>query len=406
MRRLCSSPFLPFLCAVAVAYVPAGTAAAAQDLRAAIDAAWSRQPEARAIDARKAESAARQDAASALFPQPPSIAIGQRSDRYHDNRGERETEAEIALPLWMPGTRAAAQRVASAESSHLDAAIRLARWTVAGEVREAYWQARIAHNERELAERKVTESEQLKQDVERRVRAGEMARTDLNQAESAERQARIALGESEVRLRRALATFATLTGLPTLPEHGEPEHGQPASTIVHPRLEAASAAVATRQAQLAQAGAERRDAPELSLGVRRERPAFGEHYDNSVRVAIRIPLATDARNRSRVAAANAELIATETALALERQRVSADTETARARLDQARRMEALALERQRFAADTHALYAKAFRLGELDLPARLRAENERFDAELAVTRARLEVGRAISQLNHALGLLP
>jgi cobalt-zinc-cadmium efflux system outer membrane protein len=45
-------------------------------------------------------------------------------------------------------------------------------------------------------------------------------------------------------------------------------------------------------------------------------------------------------------------------------------------------------------------------LGELDLPARLRAENDRFDAERALTRSRIEAGRAISRLNQALGILP
>ena len=58
------------------------------------------------------------------------------------------------------------------------------------------------------------------------------------------------------------------------------------------------------------------------------------------------------------------------------------------------------------AADTQRLYARAFALGELDLPARLRAENERFEAELALTRARLGVNRLISRLNQALGVLP
>ena len=58
------------------------------------------------------------------------------------------------------------------------------------------------------------------------------------------------------------------------------------------------------------------------------------------------------------------------------------------------------------AADTQRLLAKAFALGELDLISRLRAENERFEAELNFTRAGLEATRAISRLNQALGVLP
>ena len=58
------------------------------------------------------------------------------------------------------------------------------------------------------------------------------------------------------------------------------------------------------------------------------------------------------------------------------------------------------------AADTQRLLARAFALGELDLISRLRAENERFEAELNFTRAKLEAARSISRLNQALGVLP
>jgi cobalt-zinc-cadmium efflux system outer membrane protein len=140
--------------------------------------------------------------------------------------------------------------------------------------------------------------------------------------------------------------------------------------------------------------------------MRRERGAFGESYANSVMVGIKLPFATDARNRPRVTAANAELIETDAALILDRQKLAAEIEGAAVELDQAREIEVLAAERFRLAADTQTLFAKAFTLGELDLPARLRGENERFDAERALTRARIEAGRAISRLNQARGLLP
>ena len=64
--------------------------------------------------------AARRDAASALFAAPPSIALSARSDRYNRNRGDREIEADVSVPLWMPGTRDKAQRLALVESSQVD----------------------------------------------------------------------------------------------------------------------------------------------------------------------------------------------------------------------------------------------------------------------------------------------
>ena len=52
------------------------------------------------------------------------------------------------------------------------------------------------------------------------------------------------------------------------------------------------------------------------------------------------------------------------------------------------------------------LVAKAYRLGESDLPTRLRADSEKFEADLSLARARVGLQRAVSQLNQALGLLP
>lgn len=380
--------------------------AAAPGLREAVESAWARQPASRALPARQEELAAKRSAASALFPKPPSVTLAQRTDRFDRNDGDNETEAEVSLPLWMPGTRDNARRLAAAESGRLDVDQRAAKLKLAGEVREAYWQARLAQNEHTLVEHEAHEAAVLAQDVQRRVQAGDLARADLNRAQSAERLASITAAEAQARAFRALKLFATLTGLAQLPEASEQaaDSGQPADD--HPQLAASGAAVAVSQARLAQAGADRRDPPELSFGVRRERPTARDAYDNSLRVAIRIPLATDSRNGPRIAAANAELIEAETALALDRERVQAGIDAARTEFEQARRIETLAGQRARLATDTRDLYAKAFRLGERDLPTLLLVENEHFDAELALSRARLEAGRAASRLNQALGLLP
>ena len=138
----------------------------------------------------------------------------------------------------------------------------------------------------------------------------------------------------------------------------------------------------------------------------RERPGFTDGYENSVRLSIRIPLATHSRNAPRSAAATADLIEAEAALAVEHDLMQAEIDAAKAEFAQVQNAEALAAERFQLATDTHNLHAKAFRLGEIDLATRLRSENERFEAELALFRARLDVGRTISRVNQALGLLP
>jgi cobalt-zinc-cadmium efflux system outer membrane protein len=51
-------------------------------------------------------------------------------------------------------------------------------------------------------------------------------------------------------------------------------------------------------------------------------------------------------------------------------------------------------------------FDKSFRLGETDLPTRLRIESEAADAERQAARARIELASAISAWRQALGLLP
>lgn len=89
-------------------------------------------------------------------------------------------------------------------------------------MREAYWQARLAATELDLARRKVEEAAALAVDVERRLKAGDLARADLNQARIVEQLARSVLAETRARAYRGAQAFSLLTGLKTLPAVNEP----------------------------------------------------------------------------------------------------------------------------------------------------------------------------------------
>ncbi len=390
----------------AVAGVAAALPCHAQSLRDAVEAAWLRQPLAQARPARAEEFAAKRDAAHAWFPEPPSLVVGNRDDRFHRDQGARELSAGIALPLWLPGEQGRQDTIVSAERDQYTAALAAAKLKVAGEVREAYWQVRLTETELALVRRKVEEAAVLAADVERRVNAGDLARVDLNQAQAAERLARAARAEGEIKTFRARQGFNVLTGLSRLPGGEETLGTQAVSLDDHPLLAPLQRAVATTQAKLNLATQNLRNNPELELGLRRERGLFDEPYSHSLEVRFRLPFATDARNKPRIAAANGEMIEAHAAYNLERSKVAAEIEAARRELEQARTVVQLTQARFALAADTQGLLAKAFALGELDLISRLRAENERFEAELNFTRAALEASRAVSRLNNALGLLP
>lgn len=382
-----------------------GAPAGAQTLRDAVEAAWVRQPAARAQATRESELAARRDTANALTPEPPSVGLGYRSDQPFQNEGQREWEGEVALPLWLPGQSARQTALVDAERAQLDGTLAAAKWKIAGEVRDAYWETRIAELEHALTTRKVEEAATLAADVARRVEAGDLARVDLNQARGAEQSARAAAAEAELKAFRARQGFEILTGMTAVPAVEETAGAAPALDD-HPQLASRQRAAATARAKLVQAAEDRRDNPEFALGMRRERGAFDQPYDNSLILKFKLPFATDARNRPRIAAANAELIEVQAEYGLERARIAAEIEAARRGFEQAQTIRTLAAARFALAADTQRLIARAFALGEIDLFTRLRAENERFDAELGRSRAEAELARAVSRLNQAMGVLP
>ncbi len=378
---------------------------AADTLREAVERAWARQPAAQAQRTRGEEFTAKRDAAGAAFPEPPSFRIGNRNDRLNRNDGAREWEAEIALPLWLPGEQARQNSIANAEQDQYDTSLAATKLKVAGEVRDAYWQARLAENELILARRKAQEAAVLAADVERRVKAGDLARVEFNQAQGAERLARATLIETEIKAFKAQQAFAVLTNMTALPAVEENIAAAP-SLGDHSLLVSLQRVVVTAQAKLSQASQSLRNNPEIEFGVRRERNAFDDPYANSLQMRLRIPFATDARNKPRIAAANAELIEAQATYGVEHIRVAAEIEATRRELEQARIVAKLSEARFALAADTQRLLAKAFAMGELDLVTRLRAENEHFESELNFTRAKLDAARAISRLNQALGVLP
>ena len=380
--------------------------AQAQTLREAVETAWQRQPAAQAQIFRSAELAARAKAANAWVPSPPSIGLSERSDRFNRNAGAREVEAELSVPLWLPGQRQRESALAAAEQDLQRDALEGAKWKLAGEVREAFWQARSAEADRLAAVRRLTDATALTTDVERRLKAGDLARTDFNQAKGAEHTARAVVNEAEVRTARALLSFTTLTGLETLPAADEAPAANAPPLTAHPALRQLDRIALAADARVRLATDIRRDNPELTLGYRHERSSKAEAYGGAIMVGIRIPLATDARNEPKIAAANADFIEARTAHALLRGQLQAEVLASQRELQQARAGLVLVEERQRLAAENDQLLGKAFSLGEIDLATRLRTAAERHAADADSARSRVEAGRAVSRLNQAFGVLP
>lgn len=412
IRYSCVRPWLRAHLGPCLAILLAASGAQAQErltLKHAFDTAWSRQPDARGGELRRDAAEARRDAAGNWLVAAPSLAMSAKSDRATGNDGAREYELGVGLPLWLPGERSGAQALADAERDALNSRLLAAQLRLAAELREAWWSAAQAGVEVDISRARLQNAQQLAGDVARRVRAGDLARADQHQADGALATAQALLAEARsaqatanLRLRALLGAAVSLPELPPaerLPAAGVDEAQHPALREIADRAEAARKAKALAATQT-------RSNPVLTLATTRDRGVAGAAYDQSVTLGLRIPFGADNRQRARIVTAEAEAVEAEARLEYEREQILAGLETARARVEATQAQLNAAERRAVLARETRGFFEKSFRLGESDLPTRLRIELEAYEAERQFARSRIVAAQAVSQLRQALGLLP
>lgn len=384
-----------------------GLATGSVTLLAALDAAWQRAVAARESEGQRRRAEADRAVAGSFWAAPPSLELSHRNDRLHRNAGSRETEVGVAVPLWLPGQRAARAGTADAAAAQALAAEQVARLRLAGELREAAWQIAAAQAELAQADTQTQGLKQLADDVERRVRAGELARADAL-ASQAEQLAAAAL-QSEVRqrLQAARARWTLLTGLAAVPDLTAVTNDvAPGSTAPHPELRLASQSTELARQRVELMRRSRRDAPELTVGVRQDVPGRAEASQGSLVVGLRLPFGTDDRNRPLEAAALSELDVAQTHEQRLRERVDSEIAAARDALRSAQAQLDAETARGRLLRERAALIDKSFRAGETPLPDLLRALAGAAQADSAAARQTAALGLARTRLQQTLGLLP
>lgn len=382
--------------------VPPGGAAS---LRAALDAAWHRAVASREAEGQRRRAEADRAVASGFWAAPPSLALSHRDDRLQSNAGRRETEIGVAVPMWLPGQRTARAGTAEAAAGQAQAAEQVARLRLAGEVREAAWQVAALQAEVVQADTQAQSLKQLADDVERRVRAGDLARADALAAHAEHLSAAAQQADVQQRLQAARSRWTLLTGLTAAPD-ATADAATELPPATHPEL-----LLATQSTELARQRVElmrrsRRDAPELTVGVRQDTPGRAESSQGSVVVGLRLPFGTDDRNRPLEAAALAELDVAQTHEQRLRERLDSDITAARDAQRSAQAQLAAETARARLLRERATLIDKSFRAGETPLPDLLRALAAAAQADSAAARQTAALGLARARLQQALGLLP
>lgn len=379
------------------------------DLRALFDAAWERSVAVQATEGRRLQAAASRVQADSLIAGPPSVQLLHRGDSMTDSRGTRESEIAMAVPIWMPGQRAARGDLADAEAAEAEAGAGLARLNLAAEVRVRVWALAASEGERDALRRRVQVAASLRDDVHRRVTAGDLARTDLLLARQDHLAAEAQLVEAEARVVEARARLQQATGVAQLPLRyleiaAKPD--DPSLHPLHPLVEGAQRTLLRAERQVGYLRESRRDPPEVGVAYRTDRAGGGQPSDRTIGVFVRIPFATDARNLPRETAAQTELMTARADVQRTERVVRSDIDAATAALALAERQLALNAERSTALNERAALLRKTFDFGEIGLTEALRAQNQALEAEADLARQRARHGLAIATLNQALGVLP
>jgi outer membrane protein, heavy metal efflux system len=382
-------------------------------LQQALEAAWQRSVAARTQASRQADLQAQRNSVNSFLAGAPELTLAHRTDRLNRNGGLREWEAEIEAPLQRPQLRQAQLGQLDAQQRALSPQQSVEKLKLAGQLRELLAQARLAQVDVVVARAKLEENRQLLQDLERRLRAGDVARLDVLQAQATQSQAKAQLDASLAHLNQLLLQWQGLTGqmpwpleLQTAP--ASPNSSAPSNTSVeqHPAIQAATAQRDVARSKLRATEVDNRDPMAVALGLTRERGAFGQSSEGTVRLALRIPFGSEQRNAPRLSASRLELDTAEADLEATQRSLLSEVSLRQSQVLSARAASEAANTRLTLVQQAHELIVRAWRLGDRSLAERLRADGERFEAEQSAARANAEAINAHAQLQQALGLLP
>jgi cobalt-zinc-cadmium efflux system outer membrane protein len=394
------------LMAIAVLSVPClATAGETATLKTLFDQAWQRSPAARSQAARIEEANAIGAQARSWLAEAPVLGLSQRSDRWNDGKGQRETETSLSAAIHLPGQVGARRAFADRHAEEVAAHLAKAKLDLAGELRARIWDLGAAEAVLEERASHVKHTGELADEVARRVAAGDLARSDGLLAQQELATARILAAQAGVAVRNAALRLEQLSGAKQKPAFvAEPLAAQPVEP--DPRLAAARAEENKAGAALAMARAARLPSPTFSIALRQEREFRLATPERSVGFGLQIPLGSAGRNQ----VAEAEARVRQDSATADREQaeaaILAGREAAGAKLAEVRDALKAAEDRAAAMREYAQLIDKAFKLGERGVADRIRAHTLAHEAEIGLRQQQVALGRAHAEHNQAAGVLP
>jgi len=371
-----------------------------------LEKAYARAPMQATLLSRDSMVSARSRIANAILPSTPAVSVIHQNDAIGSGRGERDWQAELELPIWLPKQRDNRLKVAEASQSTVSASRQSLKLQVAGQLREAVWNIAFNDNNLSLAANKLQLANKLRSDVEKRYQAGELAKTDAMLAEQETLRAEKEKLRAEAELMHARHRYYLLTGLRELPASYEEKQSSLEDYSQSPIWLETQSKVGLAETERNLVQVESHENLQVLLNVRSTKGAFDITANDSVGVKLRIPFGGEAKAAPIRAAAE---MGVGNALT-EREALKYELETAmheaEHNLSVSRAELVLAGKQYEIAKESLRLAQKAFQLGETDLVSLLRVQAQTFEAERAFSTRQVQVQWDVARYNQIVGVLP
>lgn len=371
-----------------------------------LEKTFIRNPMQANLQSRDAVVSARKRVADAMLPAAPAVSLLHQNDIVGSGRGEREWQAALELPVWLPNQRNNRLKVADASQSSVSVSRDSLKLQVAGQLREALWDIAMNDELLALAANKLELANKLQLDVEKRHRAGEMARTEVMLAQQETLRAEKEKLRAEAEVMHARHRYYLLTGLREIPTNYQEKQSlledYSQSSIW---LEAQSkVGLAETERELVQV--ESHGNMQVLLNMRSSKGAFDNVANDSVGVQVRIPLGTEVSAAPVKAAAEQVLGSALSEREALRLALEAAMHEAEHNLTVSRAELVIAGKQYEIAKESARLAEKSFKLGESDLVSLLRVQAQSFEAERAFATRKIQVQWDTARYNQAVGVLP
>ncbi|OZB76004.1 MAG: hypothetical protein B7X37_00230 [Halothiobacillus sp. 14-55-98] len=370
-------------------------------------------------EADRTRFASEQARANGILAGAPVLDGLYRSDRPMSDFGATEMQLGVRLPLRRFGQTSAWRALAEQSALSTKTRAEANRLILLGELRQMAWDWRRA--EVELATAK--ERDQIMQRdltaVTQQFKHGEAAEVDRMSVESRALAVQEAVTAAQMQLDGVQTRWQQLTGTKQLPSDlgrvtsteqatlNNPELNTPDGLLAQqPLLRQMASEVGMSTARIEAERAAGAGAPEIGLGVMRDRGDRGIPYDNSLQLTLSIPFGGQKYRNPALAEMAQQRATAQVALIKDTQQILGEVMALRQRI--AARPSRLAQldKRAELSEKTLMLKQKALRLGELDWTRLLDFERETADARLQARLAHIAYLTDQSSLKQTLGLMP